>query len=551
MASSGAKAVAEPGTGKVLPIAEGIELPEDDGRPDIEIVAGEPTGAVDQIEVAIAEMPGEPRLLQMNGQLVEVIRVPPTSARALRRDVGALAIVPVSLARLVEIASEACRFYRKRRKGIQVITCPYELARMLLERGQWKRIPPITGIIECPTLRPDMSLLWRQGYDLDTGLLFDHGNTSFGALRPHAGRSPSLDPTRQEALDALAELQEGALSGFDFASDVDRAVALAMLLTAINRQAFAYAPPFGISARTYGSGKTYLAHVVNLLICGRPAPVTAPPKDPQEEQKTYAAALLRAVALFLLDNVEYQLVSDFLAAATTSEEVSLRLFGALKNVTVSTAVTFIVTGNNLTLTADLAVRFLVCRLDPKSEHPENRRFERDLMTWIPQHRGRLVAAAITFLRGFLVSGDKPDIEPWQRYPEWDRVIRSAIVWAGLPDPLLSLRTGENRDPRRLEHVELMRAWRGAFSADRPDAARPLRSVISRANELALIEDHRLKDAILAVAGERDQINIRKLGRWMAKMEGRIQSGLLIARDDMSNGSQTWKIEGRDAELDGV
>lgn len=343
-------------------------------------------------------------------------------------------------------------------------------------------------------------------------------------------------PSRTVALAAIDQVLD-VLAEFPFASDVDRSVAIAAILTSLNRQSLTAAPLFGFSATVMGSGKTYLAHVMSLIATGRLAAVIAPPKDAKEEDKTLFAALLEAIQILVYDNVEHQLSSDLLCAILTSESLSGRVLGTSKNATVSTACTFIVTGNNLTIAGDLSARSLVCRLDPKSDHPEHRRFARDLTTWIPEHRGRLVPAALTFLRGYLSSGEKPVMEPWQRFPDWDNLIRAAIVWGGLSDPLMALRQGEAADPRRLEHQSVMEAWDAAFGA----TPTPVRNAIKTANGNTAIDDHRLLDALLDVAGERGEVNLRRLGRWLSKMAGRLQGGLKIERGSVSGGSQTWRV----------
>jgi hypothetical protein len=136
------------------------------------------------------------------------------------------------------------------------------------------------------------------------------------------------------------------------------------------------------------------------------------------------------------------------------------------------------------------------------------------------------------------------MEPWQRFPEWDRLIRGAIVWAGIPDPLLALRQGEKADPRRVEHEAIMQAWLTEFGTH-PTS---VRTVVKRAKDMALIDEHQLLDALLDVAGERGEINLRRLGRWLAKMVGRIQGGLRIERGGVLSGMQTWgvsKVESHD------
>jgi putative DNA primase/helicase len=345
-------------------------------------------------------------------------------------------------------------------------------------------------------------------------------------------------PNRATALAAIRELDSELFAEFPFADAYSRSVALAMVLTAPVRPSLPGAPAFGCSANVMGSGKTQLAQVAPLLTLGRPAAVTAPPRDRKEEAKLIFAVALAGAPYFLLDNYELRVESDALCAILTSETYADRVLSISKTAEVSTSFMVIITGNGLTASGDMTARMLTCHLDPKTDHPEHRRFKRNLVEWIPANRGRLVSLALTFLRGFIASGEKPDIEPWTRFPEWDRLIRSAIVWAELPDPLLALRAGEKGDPRRLEHEQIMLCWHEAFG----EKATPIREAMKVAHNWAVTDDHRFKDALLDIAGERGEVNCKRLGHWMKKMAGRIQNGLRIVAGDPSRGTQTWAVE---------
>ena len=514
---------------KIVLGAATVPAPSEDGRAQIVYAEGQLPEVVDQAEQALLRVPGLPRLYQRGGMLIRIVRRAPTSARRIHRAPGSLALIPVDAPALVELLTEAADWLRtdKRSGGYRVMNCPHEVANVLLARGQW-RFHALTGLVEAPTLRPDGTVLEAIGYDPETGLFLDTGSTLFDPV--------NLKPTRQEAMNALEQVLE-ILTEFAFDGETDRAVALAALLTGLVRQSLTAAPLFGFSATVMGSGKTYLAHAVSLLACGRMAPVIAPPKDAKEEDKTLFSAMLEGDAILVYDNVEFQLSSDLLCAVLTSETLRGRVLGSSRTASVSTACTFLVTGNNLVIAGDLSARALVCRLDPRCAHPEHRKFTRDLTAWIPAQRARLVPAALTFLCGYLQAKDKPTIEPWQRFPDWDRLIRAAIVWAGIPDPLDALRHGEASDPRRLEHQTVMECWREQFGA-KPMTAR---DVVKAASDRALMQEYALRDALVDVAGERGEVNMRRLGRWLAKVAGRIQGVLKIERGNLRDGMQRWAV----------
>ena len=514
------------------PRAPGGDPPEPGhAQPLIIWTEGELPRMADEAEAALLALPGGPHAFQRGGALVQIVPRAPANARRIKRSAGGIAIGPVDLPRLVELLTKAAYWEKPgKRKGKDVvrrINAPHQVAAVLLSRGQWK-LPHLTGIIEAPTLRPDGSVLEAPGYDAATGLYFDASGTAFPAIIERPDRATAL-----RGLDALREL----LREFDFATDTDRAVALAAILTGLVRLSLTISPLFGFSATVMGSGKTYLANVVSLIATGRQAPVMTPSRDEKEEAKALFAALLTGDVILLLDNVEHQLSSDRLCAILTSEVLRDRVLGVSKTAEASTACTLLVTGNNLELAGDLTARALVCKLHPNVEHPEHRRFERDLTEWIPRHRGELVAGALTFLRGFLASDERPDIDPWQRFPEWDSLIRAALVWAGLPDLLESLRAVETSDPRRIEHEAVMRAWHAEFADELVTA----RELVARAAIAAGGGDFAFRDALLNVAGERDEVNLKRLGRWLSKMAGRIQSGMRIERATIQRGTQTWRV----------
>jgi hypothetical protein len=342
--------------------------------------------------------------------------------------------------------------------------------------------------------------------------------------------------TAMEQLDQLLEI----FDEFPFADDYGRSVALAMVLTALVRHSLPGAPLFGVSATMMGSGKTYLAQIPALLVLGRQVAVIAPARDPKEEGKAIFAFVLDGHLILLIDNVAHTMQSDTIAALLTSETYMDRILSATKGASVSSAVLIIVTGNGLQFAGDLTSRALTVNLDARTDHPEHRKFSRNLVEWIPANRERLVAAALNFLRAWICTGERHAAEPWARFPEWDHLIRGAILWAGLPDPLFALRAGERADPRRVEHEAVMGHWHAAFGHQ----PTPVRRAVQEAKALAVsaADDQRFLDALLDVAGERGEVNVKRLGKWMAKLAGRIQGGMQIVQGPPSRGSQTWSIE---------
>jgi hypothetical protein len=77
------------------------------------------------------------------------------------------------------------------------------------------------------------------------------------------------------------------------------------------------------------------------------------------------------------------------------------------------------------------------RLESPEEHPEKRAdFHRPhLLSWIAENRLQLLAGALTILRAYIVDG-RPDMKlpAWGSFEGWSALVRSAVVWVGMPDP---------------------------------------------------------------------------------------------------------------------
>ena len=60
---------------------------------------------------------------------------------------------------------------------------------------------------------------------------------------------------------------------------------------------------------------------------------------------------------------------------------------------------------------------------------------RDLLAWLRRHRGRIVPAALTLLRAYLAAG-RPTLGlcGMGARQGWSDLVRSTVVWHGLPDP---------------------------------------------------------------------------------------------------------------------
>jgi hypothetical protein len=199
------------------------------------------------------------------------------------------------------------------------------------------------------------------------------------------------------------------------------------------------APAIGFNAPGQSAGKTKLANSIARTITGRSATCVVPPErrdDDAEWSKVLTTLLMAGDPVILFDNLTKPLRSAAIAGILTTGEHTDRLLGVHKDIRMPVRSLLMVSGNNLTLVGDMPSRFLGCRIDPQCEFPEQRTFEIDLDEYIPKHRAELIQAALIIVRAYFVAG-RPYPAGLQRngkFPQWDREIRAAVVWAGMADP---------------------------------------------------------------------------------------------------------------------
>lgn len=501
----------------------------EDLKPEIQVRDGNLPELVDACEDLLMrlELAAESRVFQRGGQLVRVAVLPaPSDSAGVTRPTGSAMIVPVERVFLQDLLGRIGRFtkYDRRRKAMANTDVPKAAAEALLaRRGMW-RLPILRGVISCPTVRPDGSLLTSPGHDPSTGYFLA------GGLQVDVPEAP----TKNDAEIALIELLS-LLTGFSFIGEVDQSVALALVLTAIARPGMDTTPIFSVSAPVRGSGKSTLVDIAAVLATGRRAAVLSATTDPGELEKRLVGCLLSGDGLVSLDNINGQLASDLLCQASTAEAVKLRPLGASLQVEVENTTLWTANGNNLNLAGDLARRALLCRLDPGLERPEERTFPFDPVARAKERRQELVSAALVILRAYIVAGC-PDmgLTPFGSFDRWSGLIRSSLVWVGAADPCNSRDTVLEADPELTRLRAVLVAWHKRFGR----TPRSVRELINAAKE----DDSELTDPLEDVASDgRGNINSQKLGLWLRRNMGRIAGSYKLQRFGEKKDCAEWHV----------
>ncbi|MCK6538333.1 MAG: hypothetical protein L6Q84_35620 [Polyangiaceae bacterium] len=171
---------------------------DDDQRPEV----FESAELHENVEAAVAALAADESLYKRAGELVTVTRVSAGDAEASNAPLpeGAPQVRSIGVPTLRERLTCVARFRRfDKRSESFVATRPSDaLVQAVLARGDWP-LPPLVGVLEAPTLRPDGTVLAQPGYDTRTGYLYVPSATF-----PSVPDNPSYDDA-QEALATLAE----------------------------------------------------------------------------------------------------------------------------------------------------------------------------------------------------------------------------------------------------------------------------------------------------------------------------------------------------------
>ena len=208
-----------------------------------------------------------------------------------------------------------------------------------------------------------------------------------------------------------------------------------------------------------GAGKGLLARCICIIAFGREPHAVTAGATAEELEKRIAAELIEGSPALFLDNLNNTAFkSDLLASAITERPARVRLLGKSQMVLLNASAFVILTGNGLTVSEDLARRFIMVEFDPRTEDPEARPFKTDIRAEVRERRTELLAALLTIWRwGRIATDIKPGL-PLGSFEQWCRWVRDPLLALGCQDPVERVSEAKARDGRRQEVGDLFTLW---------------------------------------------------------------------------------------------
>jgi hypothetical protein len=359
----------------------------------------------------------------------------PIASVAIERDPTQPIILSVAKSYLMEILSREIKWMKWDSRSEDDVPCgpPSEVVAMLHERGHWRGVPEILGITTVPILRPDGSMQADAGFDRASGLYYvPQLALDIPSL---IAESPTIEDARA-ALDTLAEV----VCDFPFTDPSGKAAWLSTVLTKVGRSAYpGGAPFFVVDAPQAGTGKSLLVDASVKISTGVGAARSPYVLENDEMRKQITSHLYSGDQVVLIDNVPTGGTIKWASfdGLLTGNRWQDRKLGATEELTMPNNTIWFATGNNIDVSGDLPRRTLRIRLNAECEMPtEKTGFRHNpLLSWVTRERGRLLTAAFTVLRAYILAG-RPDqrLTPFASFEGWSDLVRSAIVWCGFGDP---------------------------------------------------------------------------------------------------------------------
>lgn len=511
------------------------ERAADDGRPLIRIKAGQLAAIVEESETHLiaAGVPFYRRGSRLVRPVIET--VPASDERETRTP--RLAAIDVVYMRLTMSRHIAFEKFDKRADDWLPADPPMDVAATLNARyGDWQ-FPAVTGIIGTQTMRRDGSLILGAGYDPRTGLIL---------VDPPELPDMVAEPTREDALDALILLKE-LLAEFPFIGLGSLAVALSALITPVVRAALDAVPMHATTAPQAGSGKSYVFDIASAISLGQLCPVISAGKTEDEMEKRLGAALMAGQPIISIDNVNGSLGGEMLCQAIERPLITPRILGKSEIGQVLNRATFFATGNNLVLLDDMTRRALIASMDSGVERPELRRFATKPAQVVLAERGPYIAACLTIVRAYHLAGRPGCLPPLASFEAWSDVVRSALVWLGEDDPIVTMEKARENDPTRANFAGFVSAWASEIGTGR-NFEMTAAKLIETANkgQQGVFQHPQLRDAIHEFLPEK-VLNAKSLGKWLAAHYRKISDGVKLEKIPNKNGHR-WYLDDPEKRL---
>lgn len=383
------------------------------------------TDVVNETWEAILAANRPPTVFQKSGVLVRLKR-----AEDQARAFSPPQIVALNQRAVFGLMARVATWYHMEADGFHDSSPSVDASYDLIENPR-RELPPLESVEMVPVFGAGGELVSRSGYHPSEQMWLENQLEHQLASVPSAPTADQVDQARGLLVDEL-------LGEFPFVHQADRCHALALLLLPFCRRLIAGVTPLHlVEAPTPGSGKSLLANLLSVMATGYVANARTLPKSEDDMRKGITAELLTGRPLVLFDNADTTrgpLDSPAIAAVLTTGWWTDRVLGRSEITTLPNRAVWLLTGNNVSLSMELARRSVRIRIDPGVDRPWQRAGFRHphLIGWATEHRAELVHAALTLVANWIARGSRPGNQSLGSFEAWAGVMGGICSAAGVP-----------------------------------------------------------------------------------------------------------------------
>jgi putative DNA primase/helicase len=202
---------------------------------------------------------------------------------------------------------------------------------------------------------------------------------------------------------------------------------------------------------------------------GKEPPANTEIANGDDLRKWLTSTVLAEQPVVLLDNVNARLGGSALAAALTKIDWADRILGTSRLARGTINCLWLATGNNLTMTVELARRVVRCRLDGGLMRPFLRCgfTHPDLRMWAKANRHELIWAVLTLVQHWIAQGQPQGSKILGSYENYCRIVGGILQAAGIDGFLDEVQCDQNRgDETTIEWTAFVAAWFARFGIQR-------------------------------------------------------------------------------------
>ena len=390
------------------------------------------------------------------------------------------------------------------------IECPTRVLHMIGE-AQNNNFNPLTGIVENPFIDANWNLMKKQGYNSKTGL--------FTILHR------KLQLTQMDPKEAYEYLAYEVFDEFPFNTELDRAVAVSAMMTAVQRPTIAGdtgMPGFGIVSPIQSSGKTTLAQLISYAVFNRPVAASSWSDDDEELGKHILGILQEGHSCVLFDNISQgaTIQSGRLANAMSNDIFGGRQLGENKTIQVPSSVIWLFTGNAVKFVGDFATRIYPITINPDMEDPNTRVFKRDdIGQWAMDNRKKIMSAILSIViggKGMLEIGGST------RFKLWDKFVRRPLFNASGIDINDAVKNNQKDDPLHLIKANLLSQLSDQFESKQFTTKEMIRAAFGSFEA----DETELGSAMDDLFGKKSR-NAMSVGRYLSSMVDVVLNGMVL------------------------